>query len=488
MSSTRTSAETAEAARSQLQGKLGVTAILLMVVAAASPLGIVAGGVPIGALLGNGAGLPSLYLIAAGILLLFAAGYTAMAGRIARPGAFFRYIGVGLGSSAGAGSAWLALFTYYAMQAAIYSYGGAILSAMIVSVGGPDLPWYLYALVWALLIGVLGYRSIDVSARVLIVLVVAEVAIVLIGVAAIVLQGGAEGLSAISFRPDVVLSGAPGIGMMFVIGAFIGFEATAIFRGEARDPDRTIPKATYLAVAGMGAFYAVASWGLIMGWGPSQLVDVIAPHLDDIIALTFLEYVGVAGSVIVNVLLITSFFASLLGFHNIIARYQHAMAGAGIVPSRLGSVHAAHRSPHVASLVQTVVAAGILIAVTIAGLDPILQVYSWLSGVGTLGVLILMSITALAVIVYFVRDRRGFSLWRTAIAPALGLIGLVITGIVIVINFPLLVGDVDAAGNPAMGAVSSVLIALLVLVPAAGVAQSFALRRRDPAAYGDLSL
>ncbi len=487
MSSTRVHIRQADAAPA-LKGTLGVSTILLMVVAAASPLGIIAGGVPIGALLGNGAGLPVLYVIAAGILLLFAVGYTAMAGRISRPGAFFRYIGVGLGGPAGAGAAWLALLTYYAMQAAIYAYGGAILSATIVAVGGPDLPWYLYAFAWALLIGVLGYRSIDVSARVLIILVVAEVSIVLVGVGAIVARGGAEGLSEVSFRPDIVLSGSPGIGMMFVVGAFIGFEATAIFRGEARDPDRTIPRATYLAVAGMGAFYAIASWGLIMGWGPSRLVEVIGPHLDDIISITFLEYVGVAGSVIVNVLLITSFFASLLGFHNIIARYQHAMAGAGLIPSRCGSVHASHGSPHVASLVQTVVAAGILLAVTIAALEPILQVYAWLAGVGTLGVVILMAVTALAVIVYFTRDRRGLGRWRSAVAPALGLAGLGATGIVIVLNFPLLVGDVDAAGSPVAGAVTMVLLAVLVLVPAAGVVQSFGLRRRDPAAFADLSL
>lgn len=487
MSSTDTLRPNVEQAEPRLQGKLGVSAILLMVIAAASPLGVVAGAVPIGALLGNGAGLPALYIVAAVILLLFAVGYSAMSTRIARPGAFFRYIGSGLGSPAGAGAAWLALLTYYAMQAAIYAYGGAILSAIVASVGGPDLPWYVYALIWALLIGVLGYRSIDVSARVLIVLVVAEVSIVLIGVAAIVFQGGAEGLSALSFRPDVVMSGAPGIGLMFVFGAFIGFEATAVFRDEARDPDRTIPKATYLAVAGMGVFYTIASWGLIMGWGPDQLVEVVAPNLDDIIALTFLEYLGTASAALVNVLLITSFFASLLGFHNIIARYQHAMSTSELLPSRLGSVHAAHRSPHMSSIAQTVVATVLVIAAAVAALDPILQVYAWLAGVGTLGIVVLMATTALSVVVYFSRDRGGLGLWRSAIAPILGLAGLAFAGVAIVMNFPLLIGDVDATGSPVAGVLTITLVGLLVLVTILGTLQSFALRRRAPSAHTDPS-
>lgn len=460
-----------------LSGTLGVTAILLMVVATASPLGVVAGGVPIGALLGNGAGLPPLYIATAVVLLLFAVGYCAMSARITHPGAFFRYIGVGLGLQAGTGAAWLALLTYYAMQVAIYAYGGAVLSATVVSVGGPELPWYVYSLIWVMAIGVLGYRSIDVSARVLLVLVLAEVTIVLVGVAAIVLQAGAEGLSLISFQPATFLAGAPGIGMMFVVGAFIGFEATAIFRDEAKDPGRTIPRATYLAVAGMGAFYAIASWGLIMGWGPSQLVEVLSANLDDIIMLTFLEYVGTAGAVLVNVLLITSFFASLLGFHNIIARYQHAMGSSGLLPARTASVHRRHRSPYVSSVIQTLIASVLLITAAASTLDPILQVYSWLSGVGTVGIVVLMSATAVAVIAYFSRDRLGMSVWQTRIAPTLGLLGLAGIGAVIIANFPLLVGDVDDAGQPAAGPLTIGLLCTIVVAITIGVAQSVLLHR-----------
>ena len=44
---------------------------------------------------------------------------------------------------------------------------------------------------------------------------------------------------------------------MFGISGFLGFEATAIFRSEAKDPDRTIGRATYGALAIVGIFYAV---------------------------------------------------------------------------------------------------------------------------------------------------------------------------------------------------------------------------------------
>ena len=55
--------------------------------------------------------------------------------------------------------------------------------------------------------------------------------------------------------------------------SYVGFEATAIFRDEARTPERTIPRATYVALILIGVFYAVTSWALISGWGDEEAVS-----------------------------------------------------------------------------------------------------------------------------------------------------------------------------------------------------------------------
>ncbi|MEB0233327.1 amino acid permease, partial [Undibacterium sp. 10I3] len=83
-------------------------------------------------------------------------------------------------------------------------------------------------------------------------LLLGEVGVVLALVVAVVVNGGPEGLSMAPFEPNNVLTGSPAIGLMFAIAAFIGFESTAIFRDEAKDPGRTIPRATYVAVIGIG--------------------------------------------------------------------------------------------------------------------------------------------------------------------------------------------------------------------------------------------
>ena len=66
---------------------------------------------------------------------------------------------------------------------------------------------------------------------------------------------------------SAIFSGSLGIGLLFAIISYVGFEATAIFRDEARTPERTIPRATYVALILIGVFYAVTSWALISGWG-----------------------------------------------------------------------------------------------------------------------------------------------------------------------------------------------------------------------------
>ncbi|MBM3714617.1 MAG: APC family permease [Actinobacteria bacterium] len=477
----------AASAKRTLQGSLGVTAIVFMVVAAASPLTVVGGAAPLGILIGNGAGFPTLYAVSAVVLLLFAVGLAAMTRHVPRPGAFFTYIGYGLGRPSGLAAAWTAMLTYTTIQISVYGYIGYLLSITVVSLGGPALGWWLYALAVVGLVGILGYRHIDLSSKVLGVLLVAEVGIVLVLVAAVVVNGGPEGLSAAPFEPANVLSGSPGVGLMFAIAAFIGFEATAIFRDEARDPDRTIPRATYGAVIGIGVFYTLASWGLVMAWGPEGVLAAAAEDPGTLMLRTVAIYLGTAGEIIVNVLLLTSMFACVLSFHNVLTRYQHAMSGAGVLPDRLGGVHARHLSPHVSSIVQTATAAVLTVVFAVLNLDPLLQVFTWFAGVATLAIAVLMAATSVAVIVYFRRTRADRRVWNTVIAPALGFAGLAVSAVIIVAYFPVMVGDMDADGAPVFGAVSWALLALVVVFPALGYAQAAWIRRRRPAAYAKLT-
>jgi len=70
-------------------------------------------------------------------------------------------------------------------------------------------------------------------------------------------SGGAAGISADFLDPTIVVHGSPGIAVLFAVMGFLGFESTAVFRDEAKDPGRTVPRATYIAALLIGGFYTV---------------------------------------------------------------------------------------------------------------------------------------------------------------------------------------------------------------------------------------
>ena len=83
------------------RGALGVGFIIFFVISAASPLSVIAGGFPIGIMLGNGAGTPALLLLALLVLLAFSVGYTTMSRHVTNAGGFYAFTSRGLGGLAG---------------------------------------------------------------------------------------------------------------------------------------------------------------------------------------------------------------------------------------------------------------------------------------------------------------------------------------------------------------------------------------------------
>lgn len=427
-------------AERRLRGNLGVASIVFMVVAAAAPLGVIGGVVPLGIAQGNGAGFPATFIVATAILLLFSVGFTAMTPFVDEAGAFFSYVRKALGFPVGIGIAFVAVVSYLAMEAAVYGLLGPAGAAIVELFGGPALPWWLFAALAFAVTTYLGYRSIELSSRVLAVLLTAEIAIVAVLDFVIVSRGGDHGLSTGIVNPHAVTSGSLGIGLLFAIISYVGFEATAIFRDEARNPERTIPRATYLSLVLIGVFYAVTSWALISGWGDDEAVRLATDSGGSFLSDTAQRYIGTFGNDVITVLYFTSLFACILSFHNVVSRYLFALSQRDVLPARLSLPHDRHGSPHQASLwISGVVFLSVLLAVVFR-LDPAAQFYTWFAGATTVGIVGLLIATSIAVLVYFGRDPKGYSSWRVRIAPALGLIGLVGSLALILSNLKLLVG------------------------------------------------
>lgn len=424
------------------KNSLGVAAVTFLVVSAAAPLTAVAGGVPLSMLLGNGPGIPLTFLIVTGVLLMFSVGYVAMARHIRNAGAFYAFTAQGLGGLMGGAAALLAILAYNAMQIGVFGLFGAATSGFMASLG-LNLPWWAWTYIGIAAVAVLGYRRVDLSARVLIVLVVLEYLVVLVIDAAILFSGGDSGLTMEPFTPSAFLSGTPAIGILFCFAAFIGFEATTIYSEEARDPGRTVPRATYISVLIIGIFYMLTAWLMVNGAGAGKLVGELQALQDPTTFLFGLaeRYVGHWIIPVMNLLFVTSLFAGVVAFHNGVARYMYVAGREGLLPRGLGVTHPQYQSPHVGSIVQTAIAITVVGIFAVTGQDPVLALFSWATNVGTLAIMLLMTFTAFAIIAFFAR-RPGLESnpFTTRVLPLVTgtILGLLV--IYIAVNFGSLAG------------------------------------------------
>lgn len=427
----------------RLSGTLSVGAIVFLVLAAAAPLAVIAALTPLSIVVSQNPSVPMYYLIATGVLVLFAVGFTRMARDLDQAGGFFTYIRAGLGGPMGAASATLALVAYTFFAVAVASQTGGVFRVAVERFAGFSPPWWVGTLIILALVGVLGYRHIDLSSKVLGVLLTAEVLVVVVVDVAILVSGG-EGLNLRPFSGLAFTEGAPWLGVMFAFFGFLGFESTVIFRDEARDPARTIPRATYIAVISIGLFYSVSTWLLVSGLGVDETVAKATANPEEVVIMLAGQYLGVIMSDVLQVLLLTSMFACILTIHNVVTRYQRTVAFEGMLPARLLEVHPKHGAPSISSVATTAVSVVIVVAAALLGLDPNLQVYAWLSGAATLSIVALMATTGIAVVVYYAR-RGVTSAWHERIAPMVSSALLVLLVVMVVVNFPILIGDAVAA-------------------------------------------
>lgn len=161
-----------------------------------------------------------------------------------------------------------------------------------------------------------------------------------------------------------------------------------------------------------------------------------------------------------HVLLTTSLFACVLSFHNVISRYQFALANARVLPHSLGLRHTRFGAPSRSSLVQSATAAVLLIVFAFAGLDPLIGVFGSMAAVSTVGMITLMLLTSVAAVVFF-RRRRDLSVGvlRTLVAPIVSIAALTGTMGLVVANLTLVTG-----GDPVVSAVLAVIPVMALTV------------------------
>lgn len=479
---------TAPEPRALKRNQLGAPSIVFLVLAAVAPLTAAIVVLPLAIAFGNGGGIPVAVIVVALTLLLFATGYAQMSKELVNAGGFYAIAVKGLGRTAGLVTGLIATLGYNAFVAGALGTLGFFTGAVVLpALFGFEVHWFIAGTSLALVAFFLARAGIHVSAIVLGVALILETLILLAFAGSVLVQTGFDiGAFTLAFSPEILVGGSIWIGFLLVATCFLGFEATALFSEEAKEPRKTIPRATFASIIVIGVLHAIVGWALVSALGvkDAQALSLEGLAAGDMTLKLINTYLGPALGVVALVLLVVSLFAAQLAFHNSAARYLYALGRARILPSWLAATNK-NGAPQRALLVNfafAVVIAGIFAIVVPTDaegnpLPPVLTIVPVGIGFATLAVLIVQAIAALAIVVHFRRqkDRRW---WSTFIAPGLGFLALLALSLGALFNFTLV------AGSDALYV--QVLPWLLVIAVIGGVVYARYLKARKPKIYEGL--
>lgn len=428
--------------QNQTKRSLGLASLVFFVVAAASPLTGLVGAMPVAILEGNGAGISGIYVISGLILLLFSVGFITMSKYIKNSGAFYAYISAGLGSKLGISGLALAILAYVSIQISIAAIFGLFTQILFVEYFNINLSWWIYTIIMLLIVCMLGIEKIEIGGKILGVLMLLEVGIaVLIGLIIVFKQGQAGMLEVQSFMPNIVFSGNVGMALVFAVAAFIGFEATAIYTEECKNPERNIPFATIIAVLLITSFFAFCSWALIQAYGAKNIQSVIAVNPELFVFKLAESVLGSWSVLVINILLITSLFAATQSFHNNIARYFYVISRDGFFWKRLAKLHDKKGTPYISSICQTIFMISLIMLLAFLGQDPLLDIFTWGSAITTMSILLLQIFVSIAVISFFKKHNNlQVSKWKTRYAPMGAVVSMSIVLYLVIINLEIMSG------------------------------------------------
>jgi amino acid transporter len=426
-------------------GAIGLWGVLFLTVTGSAPISAMLFNTPISVGFGNGIGTPAGFMIATVVLTIFSVGYVAMARKVTAAGGFYSFISHGLGRELGMASGLSMVVAYSVFEVSLIG-GFAYFADLKLAQYGYNVSWYWPALFMIVLISVLAYFDVHISARVLGVALICEIVLLLVFDAVVFGHGGNniqaaainpinafKGLGASGSGGAAVAAGAAGIGIFFAFWSWVGFEMAPNYGEESKEPKKIVPRAMYISVIGLGIFYTITSWAAISGYHSTHEAAFIAQNQSaDFYFIPAKQFGGEFLKDALSWFIITGSFACGMAFHNTTARYMYSLGREGVLPKALGRTHPRHRSPHIASITQSVIALIIVVlfvARASTGGQPAsfsvayLQVYGLMAVMGVVSILAIQALVSIAIVNYFRTHHAGdHHWWTTMTAPIIAAI------------------------------------------------------------------
>ncbi len=399
--------------------------IVVLILAALTPLSVVMATLPLGLAFG-GPSSALTYLLAGSIIGLFCIGYAEMVRQISRPGAFYSYICRGISKPFGVGAAMIAVVGYVSGCLGSFAVGSAVIGETVTSLGF-NLSWQTSLVGLVIFVAVMVWNQIDFSAFIGGLIVICElllIAALLIGI--INLHGIQATFSSEVIQWNIFQYGNWHVAFIFSFLVFQGLEAGALYAPETRNPEKMIPRALAISVTILSLTFFLVSWALISFSSPATLMDqVISQHIFGFIIAIIQASLGETGLFLFGVVTVLGVMICTLAVVNFMARYLNGLAGDKILPRYLATLNR-NGAPSNAAFTLIAVSCIVIIFSVSCGISPYSQLSPLGFGVAAISGTSLLILSSLAVVGYFMRSKKSQGhWWKTFLAPIFSIILLV---------------------------------------------------------------
>jgi amino acid transporter len=403
---------------------IGLREVLFQSITHMAPAVAVAFSIIVGANFAGGA-LPLSVLVALVACLCVAFCIGELARHLPSAGGMYTYTARGLHPAVGFLVAWGYAFVEPLVAPLLYIIFGFVMAGTLNAEFGwsADL-WWIWAIVAAVVVFLLGYFGIQISARTGTVLGVFEIGVFAALALWLIVEAGDQNTLTVFGTDKAQISGFEGLsgvfaGSIYTILAFIGFEAAAPLAEEARDPRRTIRQAVIYSTIGIGLFYVLTTYAASVFFGPDRMAEFPAfggGNPWDGLA----RQVWGAGWVIAFLAVVNSAIANSNASANAATRTWYAMGRIRLLPRMLELTHPRWKSPHVAVWLQLIVGLGVALGLGLA-YDP-LRGFLFIATLVTAVVILIYIAVNIACCAYYLRERRDeFNWFKHLVVPIVGI-------------------------------------------------------------------
>ncbi|WP_234399330.1 APC family permease [Psychromicrobium lacuslunae] len=359
----------------------------------------------------------TVYIVATLIMALTAISYAQMSRVVPAAGSVFSYATAGINRSVGFIAGWMVLLDYLLIPSVAFLFTGLAMHSFL-----PAVPAWIFtalAVVLTTALNLAGGKSLARAAMAVVIAEVAVLAIVLIGVIAALLGGGAQQ------APLAPFIGTTGFSLVAVLGAvsiaamaFLGFDAIATFAEETSGSSRLIGKAMLACLVIAGVLFLFQSYlvELITAPSPAELAanpeaqgtafyDAVRSHVAPWLA----TLLGIAKA-------LGASFAGMMGLAAG-SRVVMTMSRDRRLPALFGRVNRNGSAPALATILVTVIT--LALAVWAAAEPDGLDLLSSTVSIGAMSAFVLLHA---AVVGYFLIKRRSRSYLLHLGVPVLSIV------------------------------------------------------------------